>query len=89
MIEDCPARDFLGTFGQELPRPRAIVVASAHYEAPTPLVGAAPAPHTIHDFTGFPDELYRLECPAPGDPDLARDIASRLIAAGCATKVSC
>jgi 4,5-DOPA dioxygenase extradiol len=63
-----------------LPRkPRAIVVASAHWDSATPLVGAATRPETIHDFSGFPDPLYDLRYPAPGSPDVA-DAAIELLA---------
>jgi len=78
VFDDCPARDFLEGIAGTLPRPRAIVVMSAHYEAETPLVGGARDPQTIHDFRGFPDALYRLHYPAKGDPDLADDIVGRL-----------
>ena len=75
VIEECPARDFLEGLAGTLPRPRAIVVMSAHYEASRPSIGAASAPETIHDFRGFPDALYQLNYPAPGAPDLADEIA--------------
>ena len=68
--------------GARLPRPRAIVVASAHWLTAAPAVGAAPQPATIHDFGGFPEALYRLQYPAPGDPQLAQELARRLDAAG-------
>lgn len=65
-----------------LQRPRAIVMASAHWLARTPLVSSTAAPETIHDFGGFPDALYQLQYPAPGAPELAQDVAERLQAAG-------
>ena len=49
-------------------RPRAIVMASAHWLARAPRVSAAAQPETIHDFGGFPDALYQLQYPAPGAP---------------------
>ena len=61
-----------------LPRPRAIVVASAHYLSRTPQVGGAAQPETVHDFGGFPPALYQLRYPAPGDPALADEVAQRL-----------
>lgn len=60
--------------GAALPRPKAIVSISAHWYMPGTAVTAVPEPHTIHDFGGFPPELYKVQYPAPGDPDLARRI---------------
>ena len=65
-----------------LERPRAIVMASAHWLQRTPQVSAAAQPQTIHDFGGFPEALYQLHYPAPGAPELAQDVAQRLAAAG-------
>lgn len=65
-----------------LPRPRAIVVVSAHWDTPIATVGTAKQPETIHDFWGFPDELYDIRYPAPGAPALANEIADRLSSAG-------
>lgn len=77
-LETTPAHRFLRTLGAELPRPRAIVVASAHWESPHPAVTGALAPDTIHDFHGFPPALYELRYPAPGDPALALRVAELL-----------
>ncbi len=65
-----------------LERPRAIVMASAHWLGRGPMVSAAAQPETIHDFGGFPEPLYALQYPAPGAPALAQDVAQRLADAG-------
>src|SRR5438874_6056904 len=64
--------------GKEIPRPKAVLEVSAHWYLPATLVTAMPAPRTIHDFGGFPRELYEVEYPAPGDPELARRVQSLL-----------
>lgn len=80
--EDSPAGRFLDGLGSQLPRPRAIVVASAHFVADRPTLGSHPTPHTVHDFGGFPKALYEIEYPAPGAPALAQTIAARFAEAG-------
>lgn len=64
--------------GKEIPRPRAVLCVSAHWYLPATMVTAMPAPRTIHDFGGFPRQLYEIKYPVPGDPELARRVQSLL-----------
>ncbi|MEO8999491.1 MAG: class III extradiol ring-cleavage dioxygenase [Rhodanobacter sp.] len=64
-----------------IPRPQAIVLASAHWPSQQPQIGSAAKPATVHDFGGFPAELYRLDYPALGNPALATRVAQLLQAA--------
>ncbi|CAM3830337.1 DODA-type extradiol aromatic ring-opening family dioxygenase [Ectopseudomonas alcaliphila] len=72
----------LARLALELPRPKAIVVVSAHWESQSLLLTAGAQPRTWHDFGGFPAPLYAVQYPAPGAPQLAREIAQQLNDAG-------
>ncbi|WP_106639290.1 DODA-type extradiol aromatic ring-opening family dioxygenase [Allosphingosinicella vermicomposti] len=85
-LTDVPARHFLEGLAAELgERPEAIIVVSAHWETAQPMVNAVERNETIHDFYGFPPELYALTYPAPGSIALADRIQSLLLAGGVAS----
>ena len=74
-IEDNEFSQGWQTAAKTLPRPRAIVCVSAHWETMGSAVTAMQKPRTIHDFGGFPRRLFEMEYPAPGAPELAGRIA--------------
>ena len=81
-IEPAQAGPLLNQLGRELPTPKAVVVLSPHWITPGVRVAATAAPETIHDFGGFPAELYSIQYPAPGSPAVADRVLELLNAAG-------
>jgi 4,5-DOPA dioxygenase extradiol len=72
----------MAAFAASLATPRAIIVASAHWDTAVPRVGCAGRLQTIHDFHGFPAPLYALDYPATGSPEAAAEVLEALRAAG-------
>lgn len=77
----------LAVLAGSLPRPKAIVVVSAHWESRELLVTGHSRPETWHDFGGFPAALYAVQYPAPGEPELAVQVSEMLTAAGLPTRL--
>ncbi|MGL4406189.1 MAG: DODA-type extradiol aromatic ring-opening family dioxygenase [Notoacmeibacter sp.] len=82
VLSDLPAKNFLQTLAGDLPRPKAIVVISAHFEHDGVAVVADPNPSMIYDFGGFEAELYKMVYAAPGSTELAEKAIGLLGAAG-------
>lgn len=85
-ITETPVGSFLSQLGRQIPRPRAILCISAHWETWLTAVTGSPAPAVIHDFSG-PPALHELTYSAPGDPSLAVHVAESLSAADMETSV--
>jgi 4,5-DOPA dioxygenase extradiol len=81
-IEPALAGPLLRQLGRELPKPKAVLVFSPHWMTPGVRVSSTATPETVHDFGGFPAELYRIQYPAPGSPEVAARALELLNAAG-------
>lgn len=77
----------LARLAAELPKPKAIVIVSAHWESNELLVNGNPQPETWHDFGGFPAALFAVQYPAPGEPQLAVEVVDLLKADGLAASI--
>jgi 4,5-DOPA dioxygenase extradiol len=77
-IERNPFHASWARLGKLLPRPKAVLCISAHWEAPGVRVTSSQQPKTIHDFHGFPKELFAVKYPAHGDPELVRRVSALL-----------
>jgi 4,5-DOPA dioxygenase extradiol len=84
-FENVPARDFLRGLFASREKPKAVLMASAHWESEAPAVSTAEHPATIHDFWGFPPELSKIVYAAPGAPEIARRAGGLLRDAGFET----
>lgn len=86
-LEDSPAARIIDRLGTSLRRPRAVVVASAHFMPTDPTVTSGLTRETIHDAGGFPRPLYEIQCPTQGARLLAAAIASQLTNGGFDARV--
>ncbi|TPG72734.1 DODA-type extradiol aromatic ring-opening family dioxygenase [Pseudomonas arsenicoxydans] len=77
----------LARLAAELPKPKAIVIVSAHWESNELLVSGNPQPETWHDFGGFPQALFDVQYPAPGNPQLAAEVVELLKAADLPARI--
>lgn len=75
VISDNDFTRSLTNLGKTLPKPRAILVVSAHWLTDGTYVTCMNEPETIHDFYGFPEEMYKISYPSPGAPDCAKFLA--------------
>ncbi|MGE8484185.1 MAG: DODA-type extradiol aromatic ring-opening family dioxygenase [Pseudomonas sp.] len=77
----------LANLAATMPKPKAIVIVSAHWESSELLVGGNPQPETWHDFGGFPRALFEVQYPAPGSPQLATEVVELLKADGLPARI--
>lgn len=85
--QDSPTLACWQQLGKSLPRPKAILVLSAHWTSTNPTLSTVAKPATIHDFGGFPNRLYRLQYPAHGVPELAAQVQACLSNAGIPLRI--
>lgn len=81
-LQPSPVREFLRQLGPQLGKPQAILIVSAHWLTRIPTVSTAPSVEAMHDFGGFPAELYGMNYPAPAAPDLAEEVTALLKQSG-------
>jgi len=81
-IESGRAGELWESLGQRIGKPKAVLIASAHWETELPMISTSLRPETIHDFGGFPDALYKIRYAAPGAPDVAQRALDLLHGAG-------
>jgi len=81
-LEPGAAGEVWAALGRRFPRPRAVLIASAHWETNIPMLSGGEKPETVHDFYNFPQPLYRLRYPAPGAPEVAQRAQALLKDAG-------
>lgn len=86
--EQSATTNALARLGHNLPKPRAIIIMSAHWLSPKLELSAHPSPATWHDFSGLPSELYHIRYPAAGHPTLAESLAQQLSNRGIACSVN-
>jgi 4,5-DOPA dioxygenase extradiol len=84
LFDDQPWLGELDAWAKAMPRPRSILVLSAHWEARPAAIGAVEKKPLVYDFSGFPERYYRFQYPAPGAPDLAMRVREVLSAKGIA-----
>ncbi|WP_201596685.1 DODA-type extradiol aromatic ring-opening family dioxygenase [Psychrobacter vallis] len=87
-IEQSSTTSALARIGQNLPKPRAIVIMSAHWQSAKLEISSNPQPKTWHDFSGFSPELYELQYPVAGQPALAETLAHQLTTRGITCRVN-
>ena len=87
-LEQSATTNALARLGQNLPKPRAIVIMSAHWLSPKLELSSHPTPVTWHDFSGLAAELYQIRYPAHGHPQLAEALAQQLAARGITCSVN-